>query len=80
MAKGYNQREGICYKETFSHIVKIANVRCLIALVVKNKWNLYQLDVKNAFLYVSIEEDVYMTIPQGYFSKSETKEFKLVQS
>ncbi|GJU86077.1 ribonuclease H-like domain-containing protein [Tanacetum coccineum] len=60
--------------------IKYKSNGCLIALAVKNKWDMFQLDVNNAFLYGEHEEYFYMTLPQGYFSKSETKVCKLVKS
>ncbi|KAJ0733050.1 putative RNA-directed DNA polymerase [Helianthus annuus] len=80
VAKGYNQREGIDFGETFSPVVKMVTVRIVISLAVKNNWKLFQLDINNAFLYGSITEDVYMQLPQGYYSKGETKVCKLVKS
>ncbi|GJW98868.1 ribonuclease H-like domain-containing protein [Tanacetum coccineum] len=41
VAKGYNQREGVDYDETFSHVVKIVTVRCLINIAVNNGWPLF---------------------------------------
>ncbi|GJT85173.1 putative RNA-directed DNA polymerase [Tanacetum coccineum] len=58
----------------------MVTVRCLISIVVQNGWTLYQLDVNNAFLYGDLVEDVYMTLPPGYFSKNETQVCKLVKS
>ncbi|GKA00332.1 ribonuclease H-like domain-containing protein [Tanacetum coccineum] len=69
VTKGFNQREGIDFDETFSPVVKMYNVKCFIALFVKNKWPLFQVDVNNDFLYRDLEEDVHMTIPQGFADK-----------
>nr|GEU40696.1 putative reverse transcriptase, RNA-dependent DNA polymerase, Gag-polypeptide of LTR copia-type [Tanacetum cinerariifolium] len=80
VAKGFNQREGIDFDETFSHVVKIVTVRCLINLVVQNGWTLYQMDVNNAFLYGDLNETVYMSLPHGYFPKDETRVCKLNKS
>ncbi|KAJ0890287.1 putative RNA-directed DNA polymerase [Helianthus annuus] len=80
VAKGFNQREGIDFGETFSPVVKMVTVRIVLKLAVNNGWPLYQLDVNNAFLYGSLSEDVYMTLPQGYFNNEKTKVCKLVKS
>ncbi|KAJ0483933.1 putative RNA-directed DNA polymerase [Helianthus annuus] len=80
VAKGYSQREGIDFDETFSPVVKMVTVRCIINLAINNGWSLYQLDVNNAFLYGNLSEDVYMSLPEGYFSQNETKVCKLVKS
>ena len=80
MAKGNNQREGVDYDETFSPVVKIVTVRCLISLAVNNGWPLFQLDVNNAFLYGNLTEEVYMTLPPGYFSVNDQRICKLKKS
>ncbi|GJX34580.1 putative RNA-directed DNA polymerase [Tanacetum coccineum] len=73
VAKGYSQRNRIDYEETFSHVVKMVTVRCIIILVVHNKWPLFQFDVYNAFQYGDLHEDVYMDLPSVYYDPFETK-------
>lgn len=80
VAKGYSQREGLDYEETFSPVVKMVTVRCLISLAVSKGWCLYQLDVNNAFLYRKLNEEIYMSIPQGYDNNVNNKVCRLNKS
>lgn len=63
VAKGYTQEYGINYQETFSPVVKITTIRCLIAIAASKGWSLFQLDIKNAFLREDLHEDVCMVLP-----------------
>ncbi|GJU21523.1 ribonuclease H-like domain-containing protein [Tanacetum coccineum] len=73
------KREGFDYLETFSPVVKMSTVRCMLNVAIYNGWDLFQLDINNAFLYDDLSEDVYMTLPPG-FDNDNSKVCKLNKS
>jgi hypothetical protein len=66
VARGFSQKEGIDYEETFAHVARYTSIRTIVALAAKMKWTLHQMDVKTAFLNGVIEEEVYIEQPQGF--------------
>jgi hypothetical protein len=66
VGRGFSQKEGIAYEETFSLVAIYTSIITIIALATKMKWKLHQMDVKTTFLNGVIEEEVYIEQPQGF--------------
>ena len=78
IAKGYKQQAGIDYEEVFAPVARMETIRLVISLAAQSNWNIYQLDVKSAFLNGFLEEEVYVEQPKGYVKKGhEEKVLKL---
>ena len=64
--KGYRQKPGVDYFETFARTGQYKTLRVALSLVAKWDHELVQFDVPTAFLNATVEEDIYMELPEGY--------------
>ena len=81
VAKGYRQILGIDYDETFSPVAMHKSIRIMLAIAAFYDYEIWQMDVKTAFLNGDLEEHIYMTQPEGFeVSGSAGKACKLQRS
>ena len=78
--KGYRQKQGVDYDETFSPIVMLKSIRILLVIDAHYDYEICQMDVKTTFLNGILIEEVYMTQPEGFTSGSGSKVCKLQRS
>ena len=66
VVKGFQQKKCINYSGIFSPVVKISTIRLVLGMVATEILHLEQLDVKTAFLHGDLDEDIYMSQPEGF--------------
>nr|GEY84679.1 hypothetical protein [Tanacetum cinerariifolium] len=66
VAKGYAQKEGVDFKESFAPVARLEAVRLFITYVAHKYFIVYQMDVKTAFLYGPLKKEVYVNQPDGF--------------
>ncbi|RWS18805.1 hypothetical protein B4U80_11350, partial [Leptotrombidium deliense] len=71
VAKGYTQKHGIDYIETFAPVVKMNSIRAILAIAANEDFDIVHFDVKTAFLYGDLNEELYMKQPEGFSDGSD---------
>eukprot|EP00253_Pinus_taeda_P027409 PITA_27409 len=66
VTRGFSQKEGIDYEETFAPIARYTTIRSLVSLAAIMGWNIHQMDVKTTFPNETIDEEVYIEQTQGF--------------
>ncbi|GJR04721.1 putative ribonuclease H-like domain-containing protein [Tanacetum coccineum] len=81
VAQGHRQEEGIDYDEVFAPVARIEAIRIFLAFASYMGFIVYQMDVKSAFLYGTIDEEVYVSQPPGFVDpKYPKKVYKVVKA
>ena len=65
VAKGFMQREGVDYSETYAPVARLPTVRLLLSIGVQFRYKMIHLDVRTAFLHGNLDEEIYMKVPEG---------------
>jgi hypothetical protein len=71
VAKGYTQKEGENFFDTYSPVARLTTIRIFLSLAVSHGLLVHQIDVKTAFLNEELEEEIYMTQPDGFVVKDQ---------
>ena len=66
VARGFKQKHGIDFDETYSPTIKMITVRMLLNLAVQREMKLKQLDIKTAYLNADIDDEIYVEQPPGF--------------
>nr|GEY93958.1 putative ribonuclease H-like domain-containing protein [Tanacetum cinerariifolium] len=81
VAQGHRQEEGIDYDEIFTHVARIESIQIFLAFASYMDFIVYQMDMKSAFLYGMIYEEVYASQPPGFVDpKFHNKVYKVVKA
>jgi hypothetical protein len=66
VAQDFSQIEGLDFEKTFAPVTHLEVIRILLAFAASNRFKLYQMDVKSAFLNGVIQEEVFVRQPPGF--------------
>lgn len=69
VVKGFLQRPGIDFEDTYAPVAKLSTVRVVLAVAVNEGFDIHQMDVKTAFLHGILKEELYMEVPDGVQAK-----------
>src|SRR3954463_54504 len=79
--KGYSQREGLAYFDTYSPMMRITSIRIILAIAALRNLEVHQIDVKMTFLNRDLDEEICREQPEGFSTPGQEKKVcKLVKS
>ena len=64
--EGFTQCTGTDYTDIYSPVVYFETIRLMLGLATLEKWHITGLDVRNAYLYEELDEEIYMKQPEGF--------------
>ena len=73
--KGFRQVQGVDYDESFSLVSMLKSVRIMLAIAAFYDYEIWQMDVKTAFLNGFLEEELYMMHPEGFVNPKDAKRY-----
>ena len=81
VVKGYKQKGGVDYFDTYSLVTRITSIRMLVAIATLHNLEIHRMDVKIAFLNGELNEEIYMEQPEGFIVPGQEKKVcRLVKS
>ena len=81
VVKGYKQKEGVNYFDTYSPVTRILSIRMLMAIAMLHNLQIHQMDAKTTFLNGELNEEIYMEQPEGFIVPGQEKKVcRLVKS
>lgn len=77
VSRGYSQKYGVDFEETYSLVAQFETMRMLLALAAQQRWEVYRLKVKSTFSNGELQEGVYVEQPKGFMvDGSEAKVYR----
>ena len=67
-ALGYSQVPGVDFNTNYSPVINDITFWIILVLILVNNWYAEVIDIQTAFLYGKLEEEIYMKIPEGFFT------------
>ena len=71
VAQGFSQVEGVDFNKLFSPVVRFESVRLMLALAALHNWFMTSVDVRTAYLYRKLDEEIYMRQPEGFIARGQ---------